>query len=485
MLFNSLPFLVFLPVVVAVYYALPHAWRWLWLLAASVYFYMSFVPMYIVVLGALIAVDYALALVMEAETRPHIRKQLLAIAVGSNFALLFIFKYFNFFNANVGALAHWLGWNYSVGYLYLLLPLGLSFHTFQCVSYLVEVYRGRQKAERHLGIYALFVMFFPQLVAGPIERASHLLPQFYAVHTFDATRMWRSIELIAWGFFMKIAVADRAALVVDAFYKNPSVYPGWASAMAIVFFSFQMYGDFAGYTNIARGAAGMLGFDLIDNFNHPFLSRSISEFWHRWHISLSSWLRDYVYTPVLMLFNRVSIGALYAAVIITFLASGIWHGAGWTFVGMGLWFGLVIVFELATRTWRAAFFRTLMIDQTPWLYEAIEVLITFCLATLGWVFFRAPDLATVVAVWSNFTHGWTWANATTLSFGYESKELITTAALIGVLVAVDVLAGHGVKMPEAPATKKWFAHGLAFSCVVLLTLVFGEFNQTAFIYFQF
>jgi len=294
MLFNSIHFLFFFVEVTSLYYLLPHRARWFLLLAASCYFYMAFVPVYILILGGTIIVDYFAGIWLE-NTKGKRRKWLLVMSLIANIGVLAVFKYYNFLNENLSAVLNSFGYENSIPDLSILLPIGLSFHTFQAMSYTIEVYRGNQKAERHFGIYALYVMFYPQLVAGPIERPQNLLHQFYEKHYFKIGQIIEGLKLMAWGFFMKLVVADRLAIYVDAVYDNPDKHSGSTLALATVFFAFQIYCDFAGYSNIAIGAARVMGFKLMTNFNRPYFSASISEFWKKWHISLSTWFKDYLY----------------------------------------------------------------------------------------------------------------------------------------------------------------------------------------------
>jgi len=299
MLFNSLEFLIFFPVVTLLYFLLPHRHRWWMLLAASCGFYMMFIPKYIIILAVTIIIDYVAGILAEKpDLSPHKRKSILTISILSTCLVLFIFKYFNFFNTNFAHLAALLHWNYPIAALKLALPIGLSFHTFQSLSYVIEVYCGRQKAEHHFGIYSLYVMFYPQLVAGPIERPQNLLHQFYAKHAFDYQRVTDGLKLMVWGLFKKVVIADRLAIAVNTVYNDPHSFTGIPLIIATAFFAFQIYCDFSGYSDIAIGAAQVMGFRLMDNFNRPYFAKSIPEFWKRWHISLSTWFRDYLYIPL-------------------------------------------------------------------------------------------------------------------------------------------------------------------------------------------
>jgi D-alanyl-lipoteichoic acid acyltransferase DltB (MBOAT superfamily) len=340
MLFNSLSFLVFFPVTTIIYFALPRRFRWVHLLACSCLFYASFIPRYLLILFGVILIDYGAGLGIE-RSRGGVRRAFLVASIVANVGILAAFKYFNFLNANVRALAEVLHWNYPIRDLGWLLPIGLSFHTFQSMSYTIEVYLGRQKAERHLGIYALYVMFYPQLVAGPIERPQNLLHQFREYHPFDADRTFSGLRLMLWGFFKKLVVADRLAPVVDVVYGNPHAYGGAWLLLATYFFAVQIYCDFSGYSDVAIGAARVLGFKLMTNFNRPYAAASVTEFWRRWHISLSTWFRDYLYIPLGG--SRVSKPRWCFNILIVFLISGMWHGSNWTYLAWGGLHGILVI----------------------------------------------------------------------------------------------------------------------------------------------
>ncbi|MCL4156746.1 UNVERIFIED_CONTAM: hypothetical protein GTU68_005006, partial [Idotea baltica] len=298
MLFNSIEFAIFFPAVVLIYFLLPHRFRWILLLAASYYFYACWKAEYLVLIVFSTLVDYFAGLRMAACETKKQRTPYLVLSLVSNLGLLFTFKYLDFFGSSVQALIDQFNIFYEIPIFDLLLPVGISFYTFQTLSYTIEVYKGKQKAERHLGIFALYVTFFPQLVAGPIERSQTLLPQFHKRMTFSYDRLSSGAKLMIWGLFKKILIGDGMGVFVDSVYNNPYGHDSVSLLIASICFSFQIYGDFSGYTDIARGAARILGFDLMENFRQPYLSKSISEFWQRWHISLSTWFRDYVYIPM-------------------------------------------------------------------------------------------------------------------------------------------------------------------------------------------
>lgn len=343
MLFNSFIFLIFFPTVVLLYFLLPHKYRWFFLLIASYYFYMNWKPVYAVLILASTIVTFSSAILMEYTAEQRKKRVFLIVSLLINFGILFTFKYFNFINENIIAILESMNVRWSVPNLDLLLPVGISFYTFQAVGYTIDVYRGEIKAEKHFGIYAIFVSFFPQLVAGPIERAKNLLPQFRRKHNLDPARLESGLKQMIWGFFMKVVVADRLALFVNATYNNVDAHNGTTLLIGTIFFAFQIYCDFAGYSNIAIGAARIMGFDLMTNFRRPYFAVNIGEFWHRWHISLSTWFRDYVYIPLGG--NRVGKSRNYYNLFITFVVSGIWHGANWTFVIWGALHGFYMTLQ--------------------------------------------------------------------------------------------------------------------------------------------
>ena len=330
MLFNSIEFAIFFPIVTAIFYLLSQRWRVHWLLAASCFFYMAFIPSYILILIVTILIDYFAGIYLERVEDQRKKKILLWVSIFSTCTVLFIFKYFDFFTGSFVGLAELFGWHLPHPVISIILPIGLSFHTFQSLSYVVEVYRGNQKAEHNFIVYATYVMFFPQLVAGPIERPQNLLHQFWERHVFRYTEVTAGLKRMAWGFFKKLVVADRLALYVNDVYSAPRNFNGLQLTLATFFFAYQIYCDFSGYTDIALGTAQVLGFRLMENFDTPYYSRSISEFWHRWHISLSTWFRDYLYIPLGG--SRVSKRRHILNLLITFTISGLWHGANWTYV---------------------------------------------------------------------------------------------------------------------------------------------------------
>ncbi len=487
MSFISLSFLVFFPVVTILYFWTPQKWRWLLLLIASCIFYMAFIPAYILVLFALIVVDYTAGRLLEHATGKH-RKYILLVSILSTVGVLFVFKYFNFVNVNVAALASFLDWKYPIGALSLALPLGLSFHTFQSLSYVIEVYRGKFKPEHHFGIYALYVMFYPQLVAGPIERPQQLLPQFYETHAFDYDRVKAGLIRMVWGFFKKMAVADNLALLVNGPYANPAHYDALSLAVASVAFTLQLYFDFSAYCDIALGAAQVMGFTLVENFNRPFASKSIAELWRRWHISLSSWFRDYFYYPLVLSQKKVTPVKIYAAVLLTFLVTGFWHGANWTFGIFGLLHGFYIVFGGITEKARQKLVAAAGLVRIPRIYRALQASIIFALFTVTCVFFRAITVADawyiLAHILSGAPHLMSRANLAQLPVLAPTRILATAFVLSAFIFWCEYL-GRNDSIFATLARQHTIVRWGFYFAIIYLTISLNVNTGSQFIYFQF
>ena len=350
MLFNSLHFLIFFPIILFLYFTIPHKYRWTILLAGSYYFYMSWKAEYIILIMISTLIDYVAGIQIDKAVSRTRKKIFLGLSLFTNLGLLFAFKYFNFFSDSTRIFLQQFAIQLNPLTLKVLLPVGISFYTFQTLSYTIDIFRGRIKPEKHLGIFAVYVSFFPQLVAGPIERAKNLLPQFYVKHKFKYDRAVSGARLMLWGFFKKMVIADTVAITVNMVFNNPSAYSGTYLILATIFFAIQIYCDFSGYSDIAIGAARMMGFDLMQNFRMPYLSKSIREFWKRWHISLSTWFRDYLYYPLIG--KKITIFKLYFCIFLVFLISGLWHGANWTFLIWGGLHGFYLTFAAITKNFR-------------------------------------------------------------------------------------------------------------------------------------
>lgn len=436
---------------------------------------MAFVPIYILILGFTIVIDYFAGILLET-TEGKRRKYWLIASLVANIGVLAVFKYYNFLNTNLSEFLNSFGYQNTIPNLSFLLPIGLSFHTFQAMSYTIEVYRGNQKAERHFGIYSLYVMFYPQLVAGPIERPQNLIHQFHEKHYFDHDRVVEGLKLMLWGLFMKLVIADRLSLYVNAVYNNPEQHSGKSLALATIFFAFQIYCDFAGYSNIAIGAARVMGFKLMTNFNRPYFSSSIAEFWKRWHISLSTWFKDYLY--ISLGGNRVSIPRWYLNLFIVFVISGLWHGANWTFIIWGAVNGFYLVFAIVTEKPRKRFNQLIGVDRLPKLHNAIQILITFLLASFAWIFFRANNTqdAFMIVYKILAMKGSLYVDLTTMFYSVSG---------LAFLVFIEYQREHDHHEGLPFKTNHWFTEQLAYGMLVIAILMVGVFDGSQFIYFQF
>ena len=479
MSFNSLQFVVFFPIVVLAHFALPPRFRWAWLLAASYYFYMSWKPAYGALMLFTTAIDFYAALRMSAARGPGGRRFYLVLSLVSNLAMLGAFKYFNFFGDSLSAAFRAFGVSVPAPTLHVLLPIGISFYTFQSLSYTIDVYRGARPAERHFGYFALYVSFFPQLVSGPIERSTHLLPQLWVRETFDWTRAADGLRLMLWGFFKKLVVADRLSVYVDQVYGHPGLYHGGPVWLATYFFAFQIYCDFSGYTDIAIGAAQVFGVRLINNFDRPYWADSVREFWRRWHISLSTWFRDYLYIPLGG--NRVSRWRWPFNILVTFLLAGLWHGASWTFV---IWGGLhgacMILGQWAEPLARAA---SRLPGRWPAVVRAARIALTFHLVCFAWIFFRAASLPDALALIGRL-----------FVFGPERQALAAVALgpaglLVSVAAIAVVEAVQLTRTPDAmralfvgrPAWQRW---AVCYALLLAILLLHMPLTRP-FVYFQF
>jgi alginate O-acetyltransferase complex protein AlgI len=486
MLFNSIQFLIFFPIVTLLYFAAPPRLRWALLLGASCYFYMAFIPIYILILVFTIVIDYCAGLLIERAQGAR-RTALLVVSFAANVGVLAMFKYANFLNANLAGLFRLFQGHYPIPDLGIILPIGLSFHTFQAMSYTIEVYRGHQPAERHLGIYALYVMFYPQLVAGPIERPQNLLPQLRATHGFNYDRVTDGLKLMLWGFFKKMVVADRLARIVAPVYAAPRTCDGPELLLATVFFAFQIYADFSGYSDIALGAAQVLGITLMQNFRSPYYAQSPAEFWHRWHISLSTWFRDYLYVPLGG--SRVPRYRWQLNLLITFLISGLWHGANWTYVIWGGLNGAYLLVAVWTQQIRARLMERVGPRTGTMASQVVCTVSTFCLITFTWIFFRANTVSDAFYIVTHLFsrlpellyrgHMTRAGSATLTRYDVAMSSLAITALMLHDFYAqhTDLIAALRGARPGV----RWavyYAVGLAVVCL-------GQSGARQFIYFQF
>lgn len=437
---------------------------------------MAFVPIYILILIFTIIIDYFAGIFIEGASGAK-RKFFLICSLVANIGVLSFFKYYNFLSQNLNFLFHSFGLTTSVPYLQILLPIGLSFHTFQAMSYTIEVYRGHEAAEKNFGIYSLYVMFYPQLVAGPIERPQNLLHQFRTKYPFDYDRIADGLKMILWGFFKKIVIADRLAIYVNATYNHPQEHTGLTLTLATFFFAFQIYCDFSGYSDIAIGSAKVMGFKLMTNFNRPYFAKNISEFWKRWHISLSTWFRDYLY--ISLGGNRVAVPRWYFNLFIVFLISGLWHGANWTYVLWGAINGFYLVFAIITQQLRSKLDKLTGLSKNPKLHKAFNIIITFLLSCFAWIFFRANNIDDAFLIIKKV---FTFKGPL---FIQNPSMVIYSFTGIFILLFVDMKKEFYKGSFSFFNHQNWWVRNLSYATLVIIILLMGVFDGGQFIYFQF
>lgn len=466
MLFNSLAFLLFFPIICLLYWGIPYRLRNTLLLLASYYFYMSWEPKYAILILFTSLTTWICGLNISKNSN-HKRLHL-SICIVTNLLILFFFKYYNFVIDSICSIELFKNLRLYIPYSEFLLPVGISFYTFQSIGYTIDVYRQEIKPEKDFLTYALFVSFFPQLVAGPIERAKNLLPQFHHRHYFNGEEFTEGLKLMLWGFFMKLCIAGNVAPYVDAVYNNVSNHYSSSLILASVFFSFQIFCDFGGYSLIAIGTARCLGFRLMQNFNHPYLSTSVKDFWHRWHISLSSWFGSYVYIPLGG--SRCNLIKHCKNLMITMLASGIWHGANWTFI----WWGGIHGIFLVINTLYLKIF-----GKNNFIPKAINIITTWILVTWAWIFFRANSLSDAFTVMKRiiFDHGKFYKGE-----GYPS--IILPLLMILILLIKEIKDEYKFKFSLIHHSNPWISIP-SVALLIITILLCAEFNSGKFIYFQF
>jgi len=481
MLFNSFQFLLFFVVVWLLVMVTRGTTRKIILLVASYYFYMCWSTRYIFVIWGITVIDYMAGLQIEKAEQLARRRLYLGVSLFCNLSLLVFFKYFNFLTGSVRSASHLFGLQYDPPLLAIILPVGLSFHTFQAMSYTIEVYRRRVPAEKNLLEYALYIAFFPQMVAGPIERPYELLPQFHREPKVTLAGVRSGMVQAGWGLFKKMVLADNVADFVGLVYGTPRHYDGAALLLATLLFSIQIYCDFSGYTDIALGIARMMGYELRINFMQPYFSRSVGEFWRRWHISLSTWFRDYVYIPLGG--NRVKLSRHYLNLMLTFVISGLWHGANWTFVIWGFLHGLYLIVAQATAPYAARCAQMLGLHRVPRLTAAFKTLLTFSLVTFAWILFRANS---VRDSWFIAGHLLPLGRIDPLLLkvgGFSRATAPYLALSILAMFVIEWWIAHPSHVPRLWARPAFRA--LAYNACVYAIAFFGFFGHRDFIYFQF
>lgn len=493
MVFNSFAFLIFFPVVLFLYRVLPLKIRWIMLLAASYYFYLSWQPDLIYLIMFTTLVSFFAAIGIEKVKTKSAKKAIMLIAVIACFAVLFFFKYFNFLSTNVTAFLNLIRIPASEFTLNLILPVGISFYTFQTLSYVIDVYRGSLPAEKHFGYYALYVTYFPQLVAGPIERPENLLPQLRLPNKFSAPETAMGLKIMAVGFIKKIAVADQISKYVDTVYNNASAsneaLNGFTVLLSTVLFAFQIYCDFSGYTDIAIGCSKIMGLGLMQNFKDPYSGTSIRDFWKRWHISLTSWFTDYVYIPLGG--SRVKRSRHYANIFIVFLISGIWHGANWTYIIWGVLHGIYQIVGHLTAKIRANAWTKLGVKEDSLFLRLEKRFVTFMLVCFAWIFFRANSISDLLYLIKTLFTDWKDVNVIA-SFDSLGMTVVSAITIVFIIVMMNLLdkqivlrsnvlhEDRGLTLERAGA---YIYVCWAIACAWLILLASN--SASSFIYFQF
>lgn len=471
-----------------IYYLLPHRFRWGWLLAVSYIFYLTFDFRYAVFLLASTFSTYISGILISKSTTMGKKKIWVALTCVLNFGILIVFKYLKFLGSAYVVLASAVGVKASAQTFTLLLPIGISFYTFQAITYTIDVYRGDVKPERHFGKYALFVSFFPTLVSGPIQKAKEMLPKFDEVHAFDYEKARRGGLLVLYGYFQKMAVADRLGVIVDTVFGHPAQYHGAVSVLASLFYTLQIYFDFAGYSNIAIGISEILGFDLKANFNHPYFSETVQEFWRRWHISLSTWFRDYLYIPLGG--NRCSVPRQALNLMVVSGVCGLWHGPSLAFLAWGLLHGSYQVIGKFTRRFRNGLWKKLGVNPASGQLHVPRVAVTFLLVSFAWIFFRMNSLRNALVFIQGmlrFDLSALW-NGSIFNLGLSAEEFC--AVCIGILViwAVDVLS-RKMDLRDWILRRGTAVRWSFYIATVLVLLTFGIYGEATstqqFIYAKF
>ena len=473
MLFNSISYFLFFALVTAIYFILPGRVRRVFLLVTSYLFYILIGADHAVILLAITLVSYVTGLKVGAAASARARRIVLAGGMCANLAVLFIFKYLAFVSSALQDLLSFTALPWHIPGARIILPVGISFFTFRTISYLVDIYRGKLQPEKHFGTFALYVSFFPSLLAGPIDRAVKLLPQMRREHLFDAERICSGAQIILWGLFKKVVIADRLAMYVDSVYGNVMHHTGLSYIVATYFYTVQIYCDFSGYSDIAIGCARILGYDLMQNFNLPYFATTIGEFWRRWHISLSTWFRDYMYIPLGG--NRKGQGRTLVNLLVTMLVCGVWHGAAWTFIVWGGLHGVMLCLSRLTLSYRDAAYRALRVPQAA--ITILRTVITFNIVAVLWIFFRAEKFSDAVYILQHLFSGWPKLFIDQLSLPYG-------VIFIAVLFVVELLQTRGPLQPRIsslPLPARWAVYWAVLFSIIL----FGVDGGSQFIYFQF
>ena len=486
MLFNSFHFLMFFPLVTLIYFLIPFKARWIWLLGTSYYFYMCWNPKYAILMATSTIITYLSGLLISKSKDK--KKLWVALSFISNLGILFFFKYFDFAIENVNIILNKLHMQLITPSFDVLLPVGISFYTFQALSYTVDVYRGDVKPEKNLCKYALFVSFFPQLVAGPIETSKHLLDQFNHEYKFEYNRVKSGLLIMLWGFFQKLVIADRVAILVNTVFNDYKSYSGFTLLFASILFAVQIYCDFSSYSDIAIGSARVMGFDLMQNFKSPYFSKSIAEFWRRWHISLGGWFREYLYFPLGG--SRKGKIKKYRNLMIVFLTSGLWHGAGWNFIIWGFLHGFYQIAGMELKPLRDKLVNKFNIKRGSLYHKIYQCTIVFILVDFAWIFFRANTFSDAVGIIKGMfvINPWVLFDGSLYTLGLDQKDFSIAIISILILIMVSLLRRNTnlISLVNKQCTVlRWSFY---FTCLYTI-LIFGVYgpgySAQQFIYFQF
>lgn len=489
MLFNSLEFIMFFPSVILIYFLLPSLkGKNIWLVLASYTFYMWWNPKYVLLLLYSTVVTYFFGLLIAKCQKQDYKKKILICGIILVLSVLVWFKYINFIAHTITYLFGIFHINVGISQFNILLPIGISFFTFQSMSYMIDVYRGDVVVEKNFLRYALFIAFFPQLVAGPIERSTNLLQQFKEIHSFDYERAKNGFLLMLWGYFQKMVIADRIAIFVDAVYGNSDIYGGWYLIIATILFSIQIYCDFCGYSTIAVGASEIMGFHLMDNFKYPFFAKTVAQFWQKWHISLTGWFKDYIYIPLGG--NRRGKLRKYKNQMTVNLISGIWHGASWHYV---IWGGINGLFQIIgdiSLPIRNKLCSILNLKKDSVCHRVCKLLVTKLLIDISWIFFRADNINHAVnIIKSIFTvcNPWILFDGSLYNLGISSKSFTVLLFSIGILLFADYYKSRSLSIRKVVSEQNiWFRWSF-YIISMLSIIIFGVYGRadSSFIYFAF
>lgn len=481
MLFNSFEFLLFLPAVFIVYYLVPQKYRWLFTFLVSAFFIAYAKIDCLISVLAIIVVNYFTGLYIEKyQGRKRVMKWILALSLVADIGALSYFKYLNFLFDNFSGLAGLFGIRLDIPHLDILLPLGISFYTFQAIGYNLDIYRGMMKAEKQFHIFATYLIFFPKLIAGPIERAQNFIPQLYKKITFEPANINAGIKLMIWGFFKKLVIADRIAIYVDSVYGNLEYHSGLTVLVAAILFAFQIYADFSGYTDIALGAARILGFRLMQNFERPFMATSVPDFWRRWHISLSGWADDYIYKPFVASYRYWGYWGVVLGLLLTFFVIGIWHGPSWNFVLFGLLQAAMIFYDLLTKKLRKRFRKSLKNRFETLVYNNISRLLTFGFITFSMIFFKATTFEhALMAIKKIIT-----IEPGALFYGTKSTFVFAIFGIVFLWMA-ELRKEYGLFRFSILDNRYLAVRLVKFAVLIVIIMLTGVFDGGQFIYFQF